>query len=104
MSKSLLCNWSNHSIVIAAQMWLLGRILPLIIGDMVPEGEAKWKNFLVMMRIVDLLFTPTITEDLVGYLSRLIEEHHNEFKSLYPNNSIIPKMHFMIHMPRLILQ
>lgn len=88
----------------AAQMWLLGRLLPLVIGDMVPTGDGKWENFLRVMRIVDLLFSPTITEDLVGYLSRMIEEHHQEFTVLYPNNSVIPKMHFMIHMPRLILR
>ena len=85
-------------------MWLLGRILPLLIGNKVPEHEPKWENYLSLMKIVDLLFAPTINEDLVGYLSRLIEEHHDEFKKLYPNESVIPKMHFMVYMPRLILE
>ena len=85
-------------------MWLLGRILPLVIGDLVPEHDAKWENFLLIMRIVDLLFAPAITQDLVEYLARLIQEHHSTFRELYPNQSIIPKMHFMVHMPRLILQ
>ena len=86
----------------AAQMWLLGRILPLVIGDLVPRGNAKWENFIAMMKIVDLLFAPTITEELLGYLSQIIEGHHHSFTTLYPGESVIPKMHFMIHMPRLI--
>lgn len=85
-------------------MWLLGRILPLVIGDFVPEDEEKWENFICLMKIVDILFSPKISMDQVGYLARIITEHHRTFRQLYPEASVIPKMHFMIHMPRLILQ
>lgn len=85
-------------------MWLLGRILPLVIGDLVPENDSKWANFRTMMRIVDILFAPTTTTDLMSYLVRLIEGHHLEFIKLYPMQSVIPKMHFMVHMPRLMHQ
>lgn len=85
-------------------MWLLGRILPLVIGDLVPRGDAKWENFLTMMRIVDILFAPAITEDLLAYLGQIIEGHHHQFTKLYPAEPIIPKQHFMIHMPRLMKQ
>lgn len=86
----------------AAQMWLLGRILPLVIGDLVPRHHAKWENFLTMMRIVDLVFAPTINEEMLGYLAQIIEGHHFTFTQLYPGESVIPKMHFLIHIPRLI--
>lgn len=86
----------------AAQMWLLGRILPLVIGDLVERGDVNWENFLTMMRIVDLLFAPVITGDLLAHLGQVIEGHHQEFMKLYPGQSIIPKMHFMVHMPRLM--
>ena len=76
-------------------MWLLGCILPLIIGDLVPEGEAKWKNFLVMMRIVDLLFAPDNHWRSSGLFIAA--------NKIYEPLSQIPKMHFMIHIPRLIL-
>ena len=89
---------------IATQMWLLGRILPLVIGDLVPDDDERWCNFLLMMEIVDLLFCPTISEDNAAYLAVRISEHHEQFSQLYPGKSIIPKMHFMVHMPRLILQ
>lgn len=88
----------------AAQMWLMARILPLIVGDLVPEGDPYWDNYITMMRITDLLFTNKLHEDGVGYLAHLIYSHHTKFKQLYPNQSVIPKMHFMVHMPRLTLQ
>lgn len=91
-------------IILAAQMWLLGRILPLLVGSMVPKDDSRWLNFLQMMEIVDILFAPFSSRDGVAYLARLISEHHHEFSNLYPSNAVIPKMHFMVHMPRLILQ
>ncbi len=85
-------------------MWLLGRILPIVIGDLVPEGDPYWENYLLMMRIVDILFSPRTTEVLISYLSQKICLHHTQFKELYPSDSVIPKMHFMIHMPHLTLK
>lgn len=85
-------------------MWLLARILPLSIGDLVPEDDERWLNFLRMLDIVDILFCPRITEDDAAYLASLISDHHEEFCYLYPSWSVIPKMHFMVHMPRLMIQ
>ena len=41
-------------------MWLLGRVLPLIIGDYLPEDDEHWLLFLQM--IVDLLFSPALSQ------------------------------------------
>ena len=54
---------------IASQMWLLGRVLPLIIGDCIPDDDKHWLLFLRLMVIVDLLFAPSIPQDYVSYLS-----------------------------------
>lgn len=88
---------------VAAQMWLLGRLLPFMIGNSIPEGNEHWQNFLSLLEITDYLMAPDITEDEVGYLSVLIQQHHEGFVQLYTNGAI-PKHHFMIHMPRLILK
>ena len=37
--------------------------------------------------------------DTVAYWEILIEEHHKQFTQLYHIESIIPKMHFMVHFP-----
>lgn len=95
-------------IKLAAQMWLLGRILPLIVGGLVDSEDLKedfrWQNFLLLMDIVDLLFAPMSKSDHVAHLAAQIEDHHLEFVRLYPTSSVIPKMHFMVHMPRLIVR
>ena len=47
-------------------MWLLGRILPIVIGSFVPDGDDHWNLYLQMMDIADILFSPTVT-DLSSY-------------------------------------
>ena len=49
-----------------------------------------------------MLFAPEILEDTVGCLQEMIVEHHSQFVKLYPEFGVIPKMHYTLHMPRLI--
>ena len=42
---------------------------------------------------------PSIKKEDVAYLRILIQEHHMLFRELYPDASIIPKMHYSIHVP-----
>jgi len=46
-----------------------------------------------MLTIAELLLAPEITRDEVGYLGVLISEHHRDFIQLYPDESVLPKMH-----------
>ena len=85
-------------------MKLLGRILPLIIADLVPEDDEHWELYLQMMEIVDILFSPHITEVHATYAAVLINDHHTDFCKLYPGHSVLPKQHFMLHMPRLMTE
>ena len=70
----------------------------------VPSGDEFWINYLDLLEIVDILTPPELTEDGVANLATLISDHHQQFKLLYPNASITPKMHYIVHMPRLILE
>ena len=88
----------------ASQMWLLGRIMPLIVGEHIPEDDEHWLLFLKLMDIVDILFAPSTSEDYAVYVDTLINDHHNEFSKLYQDSNIISKMHFMVHMPRLMIK
>lgn len=85
-------------------MNLLGHILPFLIGYLIPDDNEYWQLFLQMMDIVDLLLSPNTSDDHSAYVATLINEHHQDFCKLYPDKSIIPKMHFMVHMPRLMTQ
>ena len=83
-------------------MWCLARYLPLLVGDLVPEDDDNWQNFLLLMDIVDYLFASTCNDIIVADLRYKIQAHHTEFKRLYPEHTIIPKMHYMIHYPEMI--
>ena len=85
-------------------MWDLGRLLPVMVGQWVPVGDEHWQTFLLLLDIVDILLAPEISPEDVSLLSTQIQDHHHDFKALYPGAIITPKMHFMVHMPRLILQ
>lgn len=83
-------------------MWCLGRLLPLMIGDKVPEDNDHWLNFVRLRDIMDYLLAPVLTPDCIGYLKVQVQDHHETFKSLYPDCSITPKMHYLIHYPECI--
>lgn len=71
---------------------------------MIPEEDEKYQLFLLLLEIVEIIFSPLTSCNQASYLQSLIEEHHLKFKELYPNASIIPKMHYMVHYPRTIVR
>jgi hypothetical protein len=85
-------------------MWCLATHLPLLIADLIPGENAHWILFLQLLEITQICFSPTISKDQVAFLQIMICDHHHEFRRLYVECSIIPKMHFMIHMPTMILR
>ena len=80
-------------------MWLLGLIIPAMLGRFVPENDEHWRNFLLLMQITNYLLAPCITKDDVSFLLYQIVEHHQQFVNFYPSQSVILKMHYMVHMP-----
>ena len=80
---------------IGSQMWALGCLLLLIAGQYAPDGD-------MMLEITDYLLAPEVTLDEAAYVKVLIENHHTAFVQPYPEASVIPKMRYLTHMPRLI--
>jgi hypothetical protein len=85
-------------------MWCLARYLPIIVGAKVPATDEKWVLFLNMLEVTDMIFAPVASANQCANLSLLIEEHHEELKELYPDCSVIPKMHYIIHYPRSMIR
>ena len=48
---------------------------------------------------MDYVFAPNTTEDIAAYVQQLIGDHLARFKELYPYCTLIPKQHYMIHIP-----
>ncbi|XP_065675614.1 uncharacterized protein LOC136091830 [Hydra vulgaris] len=88
----------------AAESRCLIRNLPLIIGNLIPEGDAHWRLLLMLLDCMDAIFAPTITVGLIRQLEFNLEEHHAQFKTIYPEKRLIPKHHFMLHYPEFMLK
>ena len=73
----------------------------LMIGHKVPEDNEHWKKFLLLY-FLDIVLAPVVSTDCVAYLKVLINEHHENFRVVYPTCSIILKMHYMVHYPECI--
>ena len=85
-------------------MWCLARLLPLMIGDSVPEGDPNWDNFLLLLSIADYMLSPIASRGIVTLLTTLIEDYLESFKELYPECPIIPKQHYLVHVPQWMLK
>ena len=82
---------------IASRMGCLARLLPLTVREVVPEDDKNWRLFLTLLTVIDYVFAPRTSQEVVSYLAALIKDHHEEFKRLYPDSPITPKLHNMIH-------
>lgn len=51
---------------------------------------------------MDLLLSPVIEEDLLPYLSSVIETYLLKFKNTFGVESLIPKHHFLLHTSSMI--
>lgn len=85
-------------------MWCLARILPLVVGEWIPEDDTHYCTFLILRSILDITMAPLLSIGKAMHLRELIDEYHQSFKLCYPENSVIPKMHYIVHLPKWILR
>lgn len=87
----------------AIQCWSLLKYMPLIIGDAIPENDPNWKFMLYLSHLVDIVFAPTFTEEMIAYLREVIADHLSTMKELYGDVCTLkPKHHLMVHFPTII--
>ena len=72
----------------ASQMWCLLRMLPFLIGHLVPYDSPEWKLYLLLRTIMDLVFAPTISFDATFALEAMIAEHHSVYLEVCRSNYI----------------
>lgn len=83
----------------SAQMWCLMRVLPFILSDKVPEDDEYLQLILLLNRITEIVFAPKLRLSILPYLSQLFKDHENLFRELFPDHSLINKMHHLSHYP-----
>ena len=77
------------------------RLLPFIIGDLIPEAEAAWHVLLDLKEIVELSVAPLHNQETIAYLDCKIVEHRDRFLELFPTK-LLPKHHYIEHYPQMI--
>lgn len=85
-------------------MWNLAVYLPLMIGEQVPDGDSEWECYLLLLDILQICASRVLSFDLVDHLKVLIEMYLVAFRECYPHINIIPKQHYMVHLPTQILK
>ena len=84
----------------AAQNYTLLRMLPYLIGDLVPVNDETWELYIILRSICDIVLAPVVHDSWLPVLDSLICDHHRLLLS-YDSAAFTPKMHFLCHYPRL---
>ena len=74
----------------------MAQILPYLVGDKIPDDDLNYVCFLKLLEIPRIALSLSVSHDTVAYLVILIEEHHTMFTKQYPNESILPILHYMV--------
>ena len=85
----------------ASEKWCLFRLLPQLIGHLVPVGNSTWNVYILSSEIADYLMAPVIRKSWMAYVGNLITqllELLSDYLESFPC-----KVHYMIHYPRLML-
>ena len=97
--------WTNGKITFkmsSAKMWLWARYLPVCLYDKIPAFSEHWQLLIYLQEILDLVMAPKLYESSLLYFDRVYASFLELFKSLYPNQSIRPKMHFGVHFSTIV--
>ncbi|XP_028297865.1 uncharacterized protein LOC114460021 [Gouania willdenowi] len=78
------------------QMLILLKILPFLLDGV----DNECTQFIIkLIQIVQLVLAPTISLKTVLRLKEMITQHLYQFKQLFPESNIIPKQHYLLHLP-----
>ena len=81
-------------------MWTLVRLLPVMIGQYIEEGNKYWNHFLQLLDIMEYTFSPVVLPATPAYLKVIIESNLTTYQELYPDSTFTPKMHYIVHIPQ----
>lgn len=81
-------------------------LLPLMIGDVMEENvdDEIWKNYIRLLRITLLITSPYASIETIETLEQVIYSYLYNFMKLHPEVPMFPKLHYLVHLPRQILQ
>ncbi|CAN7942717.1 unnamed protein product [Ixodes pacificus] len=87
----------------AAEKLCFFRFFSLLLGDCIPKRNAAYEVYLMLRAVVDIVLAPQVCCSAAARLQVVIDDFYSAFKETFPGVNIIPKMHYLIHYPRLLL-
>lgn len=83
----------------SSQIRTLLRLLPFLIGDIIPsDGSCDWWNLVMLLKsIVELSLAPELSLLVVSYLKYQINMHFSLFKDIYLQLNPKTKHHNITH-------
>lgn len=82
--------------------WSLLRLLPLMIGYNIPEGDQSWEILMLLKDTIELVMSAHFTKELIHFLVSKISEHRELLQKTFQNYRLHPKHHFVEHYPQMI--
>lgn len=73
-----------------------------MIGDLIPNEDDCWLLYIKLKSIVDIVTAPYVNIRSLNYLATLISEHHEMYLSAFPDVTLKPKHHYMLHYPQIM--
>ena len=81
----------------AREAWTLLRTLSLVIGDLVPAEDTRWRVHIGLCELVEIILAPDFSEGDIVYLEQRVAEWLELIRDTFPDFRIKPKFHFLIH-------
>lgn len=78
------------------------RLLPLILGHDIPEGDQSWEILMLLKDILELVMSSHFTDELIHVLDCKISEHRGMLRETFLKYKLCPKHHFIEHYPQMI--
>ncbi|XP_045210242.2 uncharacterized protein LOC123561730 [Mercenaria mercenaria] len=88
----------------ASSMIVLMKLLPFILVEKLHcDSDNQYISFLTeLCNIALIILSPVVSVETILMLQVVIQDHLKKFKLLFPNKNIIPKQHYMVHLPSTI--
>lgn len=77
------------------------RHLPLLFGDKVPVNDPKWETLLQLRDVLFYVCAPALDRGHILSMSDVIEDFIRSYTQTFPNETVKPKLHYMLHYPYL---
>lgn len=85
------------------QNWTLFRLLPLLIMDKIKPEDKTWKLYLLLKSIIELVSAPSLSNEQIELMRRLIKKYWRK-RLILRNSNFKPKHHMFSHFPDLYLR